>query len=85
MRSGICPKCGSSDIIQDCRIIDHGHYDRQWNLAVTVYEHPQAWLFKGEVSSRLRAWVCGACGFTELYVKNPQALLDAFRQHQAGS
>jgi hypothetical protein len=37
-------------------------------------------IFKGAVSSKLRAWICGACGFTELYVTNPQKLLEAFRE-----
>jgi predicted nucleic-acid-binding Zn-ribbon protein len=84
MKKGSCPKCGSADLIENGRIdISSGGYSQAYDFTVTVQKHPDAVLFKGVVSSKLRAWVCGACGFTELYVNNPQKLLEAFRQQAA--
>jgi hypothetical protein len=36
------------EIIQGAGIIDHGHANREWKLAVTEHEHPEAWLIQGE-------------------------------------
>jgi hypothetical protein len=79
MRKGICPKCGSADVIENSRL-DITSSGGGETLCVTVQKNPDAVLFKGAVSSKLRAWVCGACGLAELYVNNPQKLLEAFRQ-----
>jgi ribosomal protein S27AE len=80
MQHGQCPKCGSSDVIPEVYLLDRGHGDRQYNLQAIVEENPDAWLFKGTVRSSLKAWVCGACGYTELYANNPAALLAAHRK-----
>jgi hypothetical protein len=81
MRDGVCPRCGSSDVIPNVYVLDRGHYDRPaGNLKVVVDENPNAWLFKGEVQSSLKAWVCGSCGFTELYAKDYAALLAAHQK-----
>jgi hypothetical protein len=80
MQQGSCPKCGSRDVIPNVYVMDLGHANYPHNLKVSVEEHPNAWLFKGEVRSSLKAWVCGACGFTELYAKNPRGLLVAYRK-----
>jgi hypothetical protein len=42
---------------------------------VAVYAQPDAWVFKGQVTGDLWACVCGACGFTELYATNLDALV----------
>jgi predicted nucleic-acid-binding Zn-ribbon protein len=65
--SGKCPKCGSSDLLENTRIIDHGHLNSKGDLEIAVYEKPEAWIFKGERAGVLRAWICNGCGFTELY------------------
>jgi predicted nucleic-acid-binding Zn-ribbon protein len=80
MQDGKCPKCGSSAVIPEVRIIDHGHYNAALDLSATVYTNPEAWVFKGAVSHRFKARVCGSCGYTEFYVEDPQTLLAAFRQ-----
>jgi len=81
MKKGSCPKCGSSEVINECPL--NNAFVDAVDLAVTVYKHPSAWVMKGVVESRLRAWVCGACGYTELYVKDPKKLIEAFREQQA--
>jgi predicted nucleic-acid-binding Zn-ribbon protein len=81
MRDGRCPKCASADVIPNVFVLELGHGNRPHNLKVVVDEHPDAWLFKGEVQSSLKAWVCGACGYTELFAKDAAALLAAYRKH----
>jgi hypothetical protein len=68
-------------VIPNVYVLDLGHGNRPHNLKVVVDENPDAWLFKGEVQSSLKAWVCGACGYTELYAQDPAALLAAYRKH----
>jgi len=79
MPEGRCAKCGSSDVIPNVTVVG-GHGDGG-NLRAIVAENPDAWLFKGEVKPSLEAWICGACGFTELYAQDPAALLAAYRKH----
>ena len=68
MRStGRCPKCSSTAILDNARVIDRGDYNTKRDLEVAVYTQPEAWIFKGERKGRLAAWVCTGCGFTELY------------------
>jgi predicted nucleic-acid-binding Zn-ribbon protein len=78
MPEGRCAKCGSSDVTGAVDVVG-GHGDGG-PLRVVVEEKPEAWLFKGKVQSSLKAWVCGACGFTELYAQDPAALLAASRK-----
>lgn len=80
MRNGECPKCGSSEVIRDVRVMDRGHGSADaGDLSAVVYANPQAWVFKNKVSVELSASVCGACGFTELYAVDPAAMLAAAR------
>ncbi|WP_425617452.1 hypothetical protein NA78x_001130 [Anatilimnocola sp. NA78] len=83
MKDYECAKCGCREMIPDVRIIDHGHGNQALELAVTVYRHPDAFVFKGAVSYRLHAEVCGACGFTEFYAANPRQLLEIAKKAQA--
>ena len=76
MKAGPCPKCQSTEIIPDVRVIDHGHYNSPLDLCATVYREPDAMIFKHPVAHRFHARVCGACGYTEFYVENPQRLLE---------
>jgi predicted nucleic-acid-binding Zn-ribbon protein len=75
MNSKPCPKCQSSEIIPGVRVIDHTHLNQPLDLSATVYTNPDAVVFKGAISHRFNAHVCGACGYTEFYVENPQELL----------
>ena len=71
-----CPKCGSIQVINDVQVTDT--YEE--NLKVQVQTKPQARLFKGRVRVPLKAQVCGTCGYTELYAKDPTRLLKAHEQ-----
>lgn len=79
IKDGCCPKCGSVDVIPNVYVLDYPATHSTGNVQVVVLQNPDAWFNKGEVSTSLKAWVCGACGYTELYAKNPAALLAAYR------
>jgi predicted nucleic-acid-binding Zn-ribbon protein len=82
MKDGRCPKCSSADVVPNLRILEHVGATWSENLKVEAEQNPDAWLFKGEVKTSLKAWVCGSCGYTELYAKNPAALLAAYRKRE---
>jgi predicted nucleic-acid-binding Zn-ribbon protein len=78
MRRGPCPKCESSEIVRDVRVIDRGDGNLDaGDLSVAVYADPRAWLFKGKTTTGLSACVCAESGYAELYAADPQALARA--------
>ena len=77
LKSGVCPHCQSHNVIPGVRIKDMREQtlcDSSSDLAVAVYDHPEALIFKGAHESTLHAWVCGTCGYTEFYADHPQKL-----------
>src|ERR671911_123678 len=75
LKQGQCPQCSSQDIMSNVRIKDR-NADAFGNeeLGVVVDLRPHALVFKERIETPLRAWICGACGYTELYVDNPREL-----------
>ena len=74
-----CAKCGSPKLIPMVGIKDQGeNSDGSLKTQAVGYTNPDAWIFKGEVSARLHATICGACGHTELTAENAGVLYDAF-------
>ena len=70
-----CAKCGSDRIIPAARLIDRGHLNFDaGDLRASVAADPDALIFSGTVKADLRARVCGACGYAELYAGEPAAL-----------
>ncbi len=72
--SGTCPKCGSPRLIKGARIVDRGQDSSKHDLTVEIHEKPDAVFFKRTHQGTLRAWICGHCGFTEIYASNPDEL-----------
>ncbi len=80
IRRGICPKCGSYDIIPNRPILDHS-YGTIYDLETKLDERPEALIFKGQqVSSILTAWICGSCGYIELYASNYDQLFALYNR-----
>lgn len=74
----LCPKCDGNRILYIHRVADaNNHYDR-WKPMLLAFCRPD-WRTHSNDSSaeavgELSAGVCRACGYTEFYVKNPEAI-----------
>jgi predicted nucleic-acid-binding Zn-ribbon protein len=73
-RSGKCPKCGAEEIIKDAMVMDRSHLGVAEEFTLATFKLPKAFLYKGEQRSTVSAWVCGECGFVELYADEPGRL-----------
>jgi predicted nucleic-acid-binding Zn-ribbon protein len=72
-RTNKCPKCGSSDVIQDAKAVDRNEsFDTE--LSVATFRKPEALLFKGQLTTTISAWVCTDCGYVEFYADDPQGI-----------
>jgi hypothetical protein len=80
-RDQVCPKCNATDIIPGVRVLDYLNALAPQSLQVEVPENPDALFFKGKQRGSLHAWICGSCGFAELFVSNPGDLLAAYRKN----
>ena len=73
-----CSKCGSEKIIPLVHVVDQGQYSDGTLKALIGYSNPEAWVFKGPVYAKLKANICGECGYTELLAEDPAGLYDAY-------
>jgi hypothetical protein len=71
-----CPRCGSSRIIPDTRILDSSAYSH--NLQVVVDADPDALVFKDRRYDQVNADICGDCGHVELKVEHPRELYEHY-------
>jgi ribosomal protein S27AE len=76
----LCPRCSSGEVIPRVRVAERGDDNLRYDLQVEVQRRPNAVLFKRPERADLTARVCGACGYTELYVDAPRALYTAYLQ-----
>jgi len=72
-----CAKCGSSSVIQRAMVVDFGQGGEK-SLRVRVDADPTAMVFKKSTRSDVHAWICGQCGYMELYADDPADLYNAF-------
>lgn len=85
LKHGTCPNCNSREIMANVHVIDRTHMSNtDHELTVGMHQHPNAILMKGLYQSPLRAWICGQCGYTELFAQNPRELLELYRQADKG-
>ena len=73
-----CSKCGSERVIPLVGMMDQGQYSDGTLKTLVAYTNPEAWVFKGAVYAKLKANICGECGYTELIAEDPAALYDAY-------
>jgi hypothetical protein len=50
----------------------------EYPLLARTQEHPHAWISKGTHYFTLTARICGECGHTELWAKNPAELYEHY-------
>ncbi|MFO0549607.1 MAG: hypothetical protein U0271_14535 [Polyangiaceae bacterium] len=67
-RDVTCPACGGQRVLHAAEILDRGSSGRE-RLALM---QPSAWSERGV--GEFEAYVCMACGFSELYIKNVHEL-----------
>lgn len=82
MKDRVCPKCSATTIIPDIKIPEYGHYNSVQPLSIKILERTRGWFNRRTRSFSLRAWICGTCGYTELYVDYPQRLYEAYQNAQ---
>lgn len=75
-----CVKCGS-EVIQRAMVVDYNER-REQHLKVRVDADPTAFMFKEATQSEVRAYICGSCGYIELYAEKPEEL---YRASQAAA
>jgi predicted nucleic-acid-binding Zn-ribbon protein len=51
-------------------------------LTVEITEKPNALFFKEHVRETLRAYICGDCGYSELYADYPKELWLSYQRFQ---
>jgi len=74
-----CAKCGSNSVIQRAMVVDKvGTSGAEQNSIVRVDADPTAMVFKKSARSVVHAWICGECGYVELYAHSPAELYQAF-------
>ncbi len=73
-----CLFCGSEKIIPNVKLADYGAAHSAGDHQLIVEQYPDAWLLKGQVSTRLVAFVCADCGYTALFAEWPRKLYDAY-------
>jgi ribosomal protein S27AE len=71
-----CPKCGSVRIIRQVQVIDRSDSGAQ-SLSLRRGTRALGGWLRLPRSFPLDAWACGACGYTELHVREPAELLAA--------
>ncbi|HYG62330.1 MAG TPA: hypothetical protein VEL74_07100 [Thermoanaerobaculia bacterium] len=83
MTEAACAKCRSTKVLPKVRVMDRGDYSLDaGELALIVYEKPEAMIFKGPHEGSLFARVCGECGYTEMYLENPGEFYRLFTETQ---
>jgi len=79
MKNGRCPKCKATDVVADVQLCP----PMQGELRAVIDTHTIAFIIQGQEAQPMRAWVCGKCGFTELYATHPDRILAADKQYRA--
>jgi predicted nucleic-acid-binding Zn-ribbon protein len=82
MQNGTCPKCGTKDVIPKLTVI--GNTQMLSGIYVELIEpdppnRPFVWK-PGYEQSRFLAWVCGNCGYSEMYATRPKEMLAAYQK-----
>jgi hypothetical protein len=59
-------------------LLSHGYGISVLSQVVRVLRFPKSLFGKQAFETKIVAWVCGECGHVESYVKDPQALWNAY-------
>ena len=91
MKNGVCPKCAGEKVfeIAEAKLPNYEYADSTVPLTLTAAYVPtgKTGMFgdkKTRLSVRVSAYVCGACGYSELYAKDLEQLQTFSTQRQGG-
>lgn len=74
-RSSKCPRCESTKVIPEAYLREQsGH-----TVEIVAQSRPDAKLFKKGTIAKVRALICGACGYVELFMPTYQ---DFYKEYQ---
>jgi predicted nucleic-acid-binding Zn-ribbon protein len=71
-----CPKCGNGEVMEGVRLMPASTGGVEEVSAVVA---PTSGMIRRQTSAEMRANVCAACGFSELYVLDPATIADRWR------
>lgn len=75
LKDGECPKCGSTEIVDNAQLADRkGDYNQTADAVVRLITRPNAMVFKDPIDFKLQPYICGGCGYLESYVEKPDRL-----------
>ena len=80
--NGKCPKCGSSDLIKEARVVSNEGGIPDHDVQARVDADPSAMFFMRSAHSRLHAYICSQCGYTEIYAMDVEDLSRAYLESQ---
>lgn len=79
MKNGVCPKCQAANVIPNVVLRDT--FQTASELVGRLDEPaPDNFFQLRKQISVLRAWICGTCGYTEIYAADPTQLARAYDQ-----
>jgi predicted nucleic-acid-binding Zn-ribbon protein len=71
-----CAKCGNAEILGGVRVKVAATGTADEVRAVVA---PTSGMIRAQTGSEMRAWICAACGYTEMYAMEPQVLAERWR------
>ena len=70
-----CSKCGSNEVLTDIPVVSSVDNLSPFVVSALAFNKPDARVYKGPVTHRFLARVCGSCGFAEFYVEDPKGFM----------
>jgi hypothetical protein len=77
-----CAACGSTKLIPGASVEDG------WTSRYAAREHviriganPKAFFSNHITESKVKAYICGTCGYTALFAEQPHELYEAYQQY----
>jgi predicted nucleic-acid-binding Zn-ribbon protein len=81
MRNGICPKCHSTEILAGLTLQDYSQYSDPYVEIVEPDPPKRPFIWSPQViKSEFEVYICGACGYSEIYAKNYRELNEGRRR-----
>jgi predicted nucleic-acid-binding Zn-ribbon protein len=77
VRSGTCPKCKSTEVLAGIDAKTAGESGPAGKIGFLLSQ--TSGLVRKQTRVDAQAWICGACGYTELYAAEPAKLAERWQ------